>query len=72
MTDTPRPPLEQGTALTNLWESSDDLRQIQSQLATRVQDHSMIVFAFVRDIASGAEPDPAELLRSRGKSSRPG
>lgn len=27
----------------------------------------MVVFSYVRDIASGGEPDPAELLRSQGQ-----
>lgn len=67
MTDISRPPLEQGTALTQLWEAADDLRAAQAELTARVQDHSMVVFAYVRDIADGGEPDPAELLRSHGQ-----
>ena len=61
MTELSRPPLEQGTALTQLWEAADDLRAAQAELSSRVQDHSMVVFAYVRDIADGGEPDPTEL-----------
>ena len=67
MTELSRPPLEQGTALTQLWEAADDLRAAQAELSSRVQDHSMVVFSYVRDIADGGEPDPAELLRSHGQ-----
>ena len=47
MTDISRPPLEQGTALTQLWEAADDLRAAQAELSSRVQDHSMVVFSYV-------------------------
>lgn len=67
MSDMSRPSLERGTALTQLWEAADDLRAAQAELSSRVQDHSMVVFAYVRDIADGGEPDPAELLRSQGQ-----
>ena len=67
MTELSRPPLEQGTALTQLWEAADDLRAAQAEFASCVQDHCMVVFSYIRDIADGGEPDPARLLRSHGR-----
>ncbi len=67
MTDPSRPPLERGTALTQLWEAAEGLRLAQLDLAHSAEEHALVVLTFVRDVADGGEPDPVELLRSRGQ-----
>ena len=67
MSDTPPLPLEQGTALSLLWETADDMRQSAADLHAAADAHAMSAFAFVRDTADGGAPDPSGLLRSRGR-----
>lgn len=70
MTDTPIPTgprLEQGTALSNLWDAADGLRQTASELLRAVEAHAMTSFTFLRAVADGQAPDPSALLRSRGR-----
>lgn len=63
MTDISRPPLEQGTALMQLWEAADDLRAAQTELATRVQDHSMVVGAASCNDTCATSPPAASPTR---------
>lgn len=70
MTDTPIPTdlrLEQGTALSHLWDAADAMRQTAGDLLHAVEAHAMISFAFLRAVADGQRPDPSDLLRSRGR-----
>ncbi len=59
--------LEQGTALSNLGDAVEDLRQTATDLRVAVDDHAMGTATFLRDVADGRQPDPASLLRSRGR-----
>lgn len=59
--------LEQGTALSLLWDGADDLRQTVAELHSAIDDHALTTFAFLRAAAGGAIPDPSGLLRSRGR-----
>ncbi len=59
--------LEQGTALSLLWDTADDLRQTVRELSDAIEDHAMTTYAFLRAAAGGAIPDPSGLLRSRGR-----
>jgi len=67
MSDTPPIRLEQGTALSLLWEAADDLRQSAADLHAAADAHAMSTFAFLRDMADGGAPDPSGLLRTRGQ-----
>lgn len=67
MSDTPPIRLEQGTALSLLWETADDLRQSAADLHAAADAHAMSTFAFLRDMADGGAPDPSGLLRTRGQ-----
>ena len=67
MSDTPPIRLEQGTALSLLWETADDLRQSAADLHAAADAHAMSTFAFLRDVADGGAPDPSGLLRTRGQ-----
>ena len=70
MTDTPIPTdlrLEQGTALSHLWDAADGMRQTAGDLLRAVEAHAMISFAYLRAVAAGEQPDPSDLLRSRGR-----
>ena len=58
MSDTPPIRLEQGTALSLLWETADDLRQSAADLHAAADAHAMSTFAFLRDVADGGAPDP--------------
>ena len=66
MSDAQRPPLERGTALTQLWDAAEGLRLAQQDLARCAEGHALTVLGFVRQVADGVEPDPVELLRSHG------
>lgn len=59
--------LEQGSALRQLWDTAEDLRQSVAELHHAIDDHALTTFAFLRAAASGAIPDPSVLLRSRGR-----
>lgn len=61
------PRLEQGTALSNLGDAVEDLRLTATDLRVAVDDHAMSTVTFLRDLADGRQPDPAPLLRSRGR-----
>lgn len=61
------PRLEQGTALSHLGDAVEDLRQTATELRIAVDDHAMSTATFLRDVADGRHPDPAPLLRSRGR-----
>lgn len=67
MNELTHPSLEQGTALTQLWEAAEALRLAQQELTRGAEDHARVVLAFVRDIADGGAPDPTALLRARGQ-----
>jgi len=67
MPETPSIRLEQGTALSLLWETVDDLRQTATDLHAAVDAHAMATFQFLRDFADGCTSDPSALLRSRGQ-----
>ena len=59
--------LEQGTALSHLWDAADGMRQTAGDLLRAVEAHAMISFAYLRAVADGQRPDPSDLLRSRGR-----
>lgn len=59
--------LEQGSALSHLWDAADGLRQTASELLRAVEDHAMTSFRYLRAVANGQAPDPSALLRSRGR-----
>lgn len=59
--------LEQGTALSLLWDTADDLHQTARELSAAIEDHALTTYAFLRAAAGGAIPDPSGLLRSRGR-----
>ena len=63
----PRPPLERGTALSNIYVTAEQQRQAADSLRRAAEEHAITVHAFVTAIASGEEPDPAPVLRSRGR-----
>ena len=67
MSDTSSVRLEQGTALSLLWDAADDLRLTAAELQTAAEAHAMTTFQFLRDLADGDAPDPSALLRSRGQ-----
>lgn len=61
------PRLEQGTALSHLGDAVEDLRRIATDLQGEADEHAMITTTFLRDVADDRQPDPAPLLRSRGR-----
>lgn len=63
----PRPSLERGSALTAVLAASEQQHRALSSLRAAVEDHALTVHRFVREIADGGEPDPAPILRSRGR-----
>lgn len=63
----PNTRLEQGAALSLLWESVDDLRKTIEDLHAVIDAHAMTTFVFLRDVADGKAPDPSDLLRTRGQ-----
>lgn len=68
MSESPTPPrLEQGTALHHLGDAVEDLRLTATDLQAVVEDHAATTATFLRDVADGHPPDPAPLLRSRGR-----
>lgn len=72
MSEATTPPrLEQGAALSHLGDAVEDLRLTATDLHAVVEEHANTTASFLRDVADGREPDPAPLLRSRGRSSRP-
>lgn len=63
----PRPPLERGTALSTIYTTAEQQRQAAESLRRAAEDHALTVHAFVTAIANGEDPDPAPVLRSRGR-----
>ena len=63
----PRPCLERGTALSTIYTTAEQQRQAAESLRRAAEDHALTVHAFVIAIANGEEPDPAPVLRSRGR-----
>ena len=63
----PRPPLERATALSAIYTTAEQQRQAADSLRRAAEDHAITVHSFVTAIANGEEPDPAPLLRSRGR-----
>ena len=63
----PRPSLERGTALSTIYTTAEQQRQAAESLRRAAEDHALTVHAFVTAIANGEEPDPAPVLRSRGR-----
>ena len=63
----PRPALERGTALSTIYTTAEQQRQAAESLRRAAEDHALTVHAFVIAIANGEEPDPAPVLRSRGR-----
>lgn len=59
--------LEQGTALSHLWDAADSMRQTAGDLLHAVEAHAMTSFRYLRAVADGQRPDPSALLRSRGR-----
>ena len=63
----PRPSLERGTALAAIYTTAEQQRQAAESLRRAAEDHAITVHRFVVAIANGEEPDPAPILRSRGR-----
>ena len=63
----PRPSLERGTALSAIYTTAEQQRQAAESLRRAAEDHAITVHRFVVAIANGEEPDPAPVLRSRGR-----
>ena len=63
----PRPSLERGTALSTIYTTAEQQRQAAESLRRAAEDHALTVHAFVTAIANGEQPDPAPILRSRGR-----
>ena len=63
----PRPPLERGTALSTLHATAEQQRLAAESLRRAAENHALSVHRFVTAVAEGQEPDPAPLLRSRGR-----
>ena len=63
----PRPSLERGTALSAIYTTAEQQRQAAESLRRAAEDHALTVHAFVTAIANGEQPDPAPVLRSRGR-----
>ncbi len=63
----PRPTLERGTALSAIHTTAEQQRQAAESLRRAAEDHALTVHRFVTAIANGEEPDPAPILRSRGR-----
>lgn len=63
----PRPPLERGTALSTIYSTADQQRQAADSLRRAAEEHALTVHRFITAVATGEEPDPAPLLRSRGR-----
>ncbi len=63
----PRPSLERGTALSTIYTAAEQQRQAAESLRRAAEDHALTVHRFVTAIANGEEPDPAPVLRSRGR-----
>ena len=63
----PRPCLERGTALSTIYTTAEQQRQAAESLRRAAEDHALTVHRFVTAIANGEEPDPAPVLRSRGR-----
>ena len=63
----PRPSLERGTALSTIYTTAEQQRQAAESLRRAAEDHALTVHAFVTAIANGEQPDPAPVLRSRGR-----
>ena len=59
--------LEQGTALSHLWDAADSMRLTAGELLRAVEAHAILSFRYLRAVANGEQPDPADLLRSRGR-----
>ena len=63
----PRPSLERGTALAAIYTTAEQQRQAAESLRRAAEDHAITVHRFVVAITNGEEPDPAPILRSRGR-----
>ena len=63
----PRPSLERGTALSTIYTTAEQQRQAAESLRRAAEDHALTVHTFVTAIANGEDPDPAAVLRSRGR-----
>ena len=63
----PRPCLERGTALSTIYTTAEQQRQAAESLRRAAEDHALTVHRFVTAIANGEQPDPAPVLRSRGR-----
>ena len=63
----PRPSLERGTALATIYTNAEQQRQAAESLRRAAEDHALTVHRFVTAFANGEEPDPAPVLRSRGR-----
>ena len=63
----PRTSLERGTALSAIYTTAEQQRQASESLRRASEDHAITVHRFVTAIANGEEPDPAPVLRSRGR-----
>ena len=63
----PRPSLERGTALSAIYTTAEQQRRAAESLRRAADDHTLTVHRFVSAIANGEEPDPAPILRSRGR-----
>ncbi len=63
----PRPSLERGTALSTIYTTAEQQRQAAESLRRAAEDHALTVHRFVTAIANGEQPDPAPVLRSRGR-----
>lgn len=59
--------LEQGSALSHLWDAADGMRLTAGELLRAVEAHAILSFRYLRAVANGEQPDPADLLRSRGR-----
>ena len=63
----PRPPLERGTALSTIYSTAEQQRQAADSLRRVAEEHALTVHRFITAVANGEAPDPAPILRSRGR-----